>query len=214
MAGLFVTFHGIDGTGKTTSAAEFCDLFASVHGPCINYDLAGESLPNPFRHSKTEVQRTASPSAQLAFFLGSTLFHSDAISKLAEEGYSIVKSRYLDDVLAHHAHLGVTDVEKIAAQFPIVQPDLKVILVTDEEVRRQRIDFRGIGDERDAEVKTLGSRAQYFEDYLLEQNAELLRLGKALLIDTSDLSPREVGQEVMSHVVSRIIGTQHPTVAY
>ncbi len=199
----FITVHGIDGTGKTTTTDMLVHALDSGNIKAVNYDLYElEKLENPFSQAKERVLREATPSAQLAYYLGSTLYHSDKIEKLLHEGYSVVKSRYIDDVLAHHAELGVENVREIARLFPIVQPDLRVILTINEEVRRERIVKRGEFDIKDREIRIPGSRLDFFENYLLDISSKLIKIGKAIKIDTTHLDPQQVSQHIIDHLLT------------
>lgn len=198
----FITVHGIDGTGKTTTSRALSESLFLAGQKTFNYDeYETVAFDNPFSSIKKRIVKETSPNAQLAFYLGSTMFHSDAITHLLSQGFSVVKSRYLDDVLAHHAHLGVLNGEQIAALFPIVQPDLKVILTVNEDLRRERLKARGEKDWKDRELRESGSRLDFFENYLLEKSQELINIGKALRIDTSQLQVSEVVERIVSQLL-------------
>lgn len=200
---LFITIHGIDGTGKTTTTDKLTRSFDAAGVRAINYDLyESEKIKNPFSSAKKRVVNETSPSAQLAYYLGSTLFHCSEIEGLLDEGYSVVKSRYIDDVLAHHAELRVPNTREITKLFPIVQPDLRVILTLDEELRRERITKRGKSNAKDKEVRSPGSRLDFFENYLLTINSELISIGKAIRIDTTHLDPQQVAEQIISHLLT------------
>ncbi len=191
----FITLHGIDGTGKTTTAARVTTRLSNSGLRVVNYDVyENENTDNPFSLAKKRVLQDASPHAQFAYFLGSTLYHSSQIENLIGDGNHVLKSRYVDDVVAHHSHIGVQDADAIASMFPILQPDFKVILTLEENVRRQRILNRGELDDRDKEVRTAESRLDYFEKYLLDRNDALLRSGNALKLDTTESEPEEIAE--------------------
>ena len=197
----FITIHGIDGTGKTTTADTLTRELISNDVKTVNYDIyEKEKQTNPFSPAKTTVLSEASPSAQFAYYLGSTLYHSDQISRLMQEGNSVVKSRYIDDVLAHHAQLGVDNASVIAQLFPILQPNLRVILTTREESRRTRIINRGELDIKDKEERKLGSRLDFFENYLLTTSDQLSISGQVIKIDTTFHSPQKVVQHIIDHL--------------
>ena len=130
------------------------------------------------------------------------LYHSSVIEHLIAESNAVVRSRYVDDVIAHHAHLDVPYVQQIARLFPILQPDLRVVLTLPEEVRRQRVAYRGKIDSRDEDVKVAGSRADFFERFLVYTAHQLLDSGKALIIDTSIRSPYEVVECIVDHLIT------------
>jgi thymidylate kinase len=200
---LFITFHGIDGTGKTTTAENVTQKLVTHNTKTINYDVYEcDHVKNPFAPAKEGVKNEASPSSQLAFYLGSTIYHSDRIRTLLDEGFTVVKSRYIDDVLAHHTQLGVKHAKEIADLFPIIQPDLRVILTTDEAARRERIFTRDELDSNDEDVRQAGSRLDFFEHYLLDNAEDLIKIGKAIKIDTTNIDPEQVADKVIDHLFS------------
>ncbi len=161
----FITFHGIDGTGKTTAVASTVLLLRRMGVNALNYDQL--DVDNPFTVAKKRVVAETPPAAQIAFYIGSALFHSGLIERLTKEGSTVVKARYLDDILAHHGHLGVVNPEIMVSVFPFKQPDLRVVLTLDEDVRRKRISQRGVVDEKDLQLVEPGSRLYYFQNTLL-----------------------------------------------
>ena len=169
----------------------------------VNYDdYKTHDAKNPFEPIKKKVEETAPHSAQFAFYLASMLYHSSMIEHLITEGSAVVRSRYIDDVVAHHAHLEVPYVQQIAKLFPILQPDLRVVLMLPEEVRRQRVFYRGEINTRDKDTKVAGSRADFFERFLIHTAHKFLDSGKALIVDTSIRSPHEVVECIVDHLVT------------
>ncbi len=198
----FIAIHGVDGTGKTKTADTTASQLLDMGIKAINYDRYERDLVNPHSVDRARILLEESPSSQLAHYLKSTMFHSDNIQELLRKGYSVVKSRYVDDVLAHHAHLGVENVAEMEHLFPIVQPDLRVILTLDEVMRRERLNRRGAFDNRDREEKVVGSRLDFFEKYLLQKNADLIRIGKAIRIDTGELNPQQVARRIIDFLLN------------
>jgi thymidylate kinase len=194
----FVTFHGIDGTGKTTAAEKLTGLLSARGHDVVNYDLIPSD--NPFSIAKRGVIAETSPAAQAAFFIGSTLYHSERIAEYLRAGKSVVKARYIDDVIAHHEHLGVNDIQRITNSFNILQPHLRVLLTLDEEERRRRIEARGILDDKDREQFVEGSRLYAFQNTLIRIAGELVVSGRALIIDTQTNSPNDVSEIVYRHL--------------
>lgn len=201
---IFITVHGIDGTGKTTTTEAITKSLEDLGVTTINYDVFEQSrINNPFSIAKKRVVLETSPSAQFAFFLGSTLYHSDQISNLLESGFSVVKSRYLDDVLAQHAYLGVEDTHGISRGFPIRKPGLKILLTLNEEERRKRISKRGIIDEKDADVRDGSSRLDFFEGYLLAVMEKDEHDLVTMKIDTLYLNPQQIASLAIENLIAR-----------
>ncbi len=153
--GKFISIHGIDGTGKTSTAKEIVDVLKKSGEKVINYDIYKESVKNPHATRKREIKETGTLEDQLAIYLESMMFHSTQIEKFLSQNYHVVKSRYLEDIKAHFSHLGVGEekIKELEGKFPMVQPDLKVILLLDEIKRRSRISERGALNGRDLEEK-------------------------------------------------------------
>lgn len=199
--GKFISIHGVDGTGKTTTSSKTHDLLIAQGQKSINYDTYKEADVNPFSEKKKDADKNGSLEDRIVAYLESTMYHSKKIDALLNDGYHVVKSRYVDDVLAHFAHLGISEerLNEFKEKFPIVQPDLKVILTLDEEVRRQRIDKRGILDERDIEIKKEGSRLLFFEDFL-KKSAEKASKDSILYIDTGSIDSDTVAKKIVDHL--------------
>ena len=62
----FITVHGIDGTGKTTTVQLLAERLNSLGIPTINYDEYERGLTNPLSIAKTGVLKETSPSTQFA----------------------------------------------------------------------------------------------------------------------------------------------------
>ncbi len=201
--GKFISIHGIDGTGKTTASENVAESL-KLHGQAaVNYDNYKEIEANRFSQKKENADKNGTLEERVIAYLESTMYHSDRITELLDKGYHVVKSRYLDDVIAHFTHLGYpkAKLQKLLKKFPMVQPDLKVVLTLDEEKRHERIAYRGVLDERDTQKKEEGTRLQYFEDYLLEA-AQKAPEGSVLKIDTGKLNASEVARQIIEHVIT------------
>lgn len=201
--GKFITIHGIDGTGKTTTTANIVEKMKKSEILAINYDNFKKSLNNPYAQKKKEIKENGTLEEKLAIYLESMMYHSDQIEQLLAKGYHVVKSRYLDDIKAHFSHLGVDQgvLGKLESKFPMIQPDLKVILVLDEEERRKRIQDRGILNERDEEVKKIDSRLGFFEDYLLKISREA-QPKSVLYVDSGILNINEVSKIIINRIIN------------
>lgn len=190
--GRFVSLHGIDGTGKTVTAEAVHKALQSLGIPSVNYDVYRKSLSSPHEQKQEAAEVNGTLEERISAYLASMSYHSDRITELLNQGYHVVKSRYVNDIMAHFAHLDVPaeKINEFIERFPLVQPDLKVVLVVDESVRRHRIEReRGVLDERDKEHKIPGSRLLFFEDYLkaraMQQPATTLSLDTTKIdIDT------------------------------
>ena len=197
----FITLHGIDGSGKSEAVGGIVQHFALKGLSVINYDLYKVHDPNnPFEHIKGKVEKTASPPAQFVFYVASMIYHSHVIRELLSKGNIVVRSRYIQDVLAQYLYKGVQNVQEIVKLASILEPDLSVILTVDEEIRRQRIVQRGEINDKDREEKNPASRLAFFEKHLLASATS-----RSFIINTSLLSIEQVVETITLEIEMRSI---------
>lgn len=203
--GRFITVHGIDGTGKTTTTDNVVKQLVESGMPAIDYDSHKETRENPHKGKKKEANESGSLEERLAVYLESMMYHSDEIESLLSQGFHVVKSRYLDDIKAHFSHLGLSEekIRELETKFPMVQPDLKVILLLEETERRKRITERGALNDRDLEEKTTETRLGFFEDYLLKA-ARQAPAGSILHVDTNTLNANQVAKKIVDHLINNL----------
>lgn len=201
--GKLITVHGIDGTGKSETARAVSAEALARGVRVINYDEHEAREKNPHTERKRGVDKSGSLEERLAAHLSSTLYHSENIEQLLANGYHVVKSRYLDDVMAHFSHLGVSQerINFIVQKFPIVQPDLKVILTLDEVARMERMRKRSFVTDQDIEAKVSGSRALFFEDYIKQA---ISRSSDSLSLDTGAMDSRAIAKVIVDRIINHV----------
>jgi len=84
----------------------------------------------------------------------------------------------------------------------MIQPDLKLILLLDENERRRRINYRGVLNGRDEDKKNPNTRLGFFEDYLL-QAAKNAPEGSVVHIDTGILDVNKVTKKIFDHLITK-----------
>jgi len=177
----FITIHGIDGTGKTSAARNVAHILTNHNMAAINYDdITDEVIPSPLESDST-LAKKISQSALIASYL--------------VDGTSIVRDRWLIDVHADRGFKGAS----VATPQGIITPDYSFVLTCDDSVRMQRVLERGNPTEEDLIPNREGTRAHYFEQYLLHRIGEFARL--AIIIDTTELSQDEVAETITNHLL-------------
>jgi len=177
----FVTIHGIDGTGKTSAARNVAHMLSRHNIPAINYDdITAEVVADPLQ-----------PDTALA----KKLSQSALITQYLESGHSVVRDRWLIDIHADRGFAG----NAVAAPSGILTPDYSFVLTCEDSVRMQRVLARGNPTEQDLIPNVEGTRAHYFEQYLLRRIGEFARL--AITIDTTELSQDEVAETITNHLL-------------
>jgi dTMP kinase len=134
VSGLFVTFEGIDRSGKTTQARMLCDALGdeavSVREP--GGTPVGERVREVLKDPSLEI----GPEAEALLFAAARAeLVSGVIRPALAEGRVVVSDRFLDSSLAYQGHargLGVEEVERVNrfATRGLV-PDLTILLWID-----------------------------------------------------------------------------------
>ena len=131
MRGLFVTFEGIDRSGKTTQAGMLCEALGSaalgVREP--GGTEAGERVRSLLKDPSVSL----SPEAEaLLFAAARSELVAEVILPALDDGKVVVSDRFLDSSLAYQGGargLGIEDVERVN-QFAVrgLKPDLTFLL--------------------------------------------------------------------------------------
>jgi dTMP kinase len=131
MRGLFVTFEGIDRSGKTTQAAMLCDALGEealgVREP--GGTPAGEKV----RELLKDPSVSLSPEAEaLLFAAARSELVAEVILPALDEGKVVVSDRFLDSSLAYQGGargLGIEEIERVN-HFAVrgLKPDLTFLL--------------------------------------------------------------------------------------
>src|SRR3954470_16939897 len=115
MRGLFVTFEGIDRSGKTTQARMLCEALGD-DAPGVREPggtAAGERVREILKDPAVEL----SPAAEALLFAAARAeLASEVIRPALEAGKVVVSDRFLDSSLAYQGGargLGVDEVERI-----------------------------------------------------------------------------------------------------
>jgi len=131
--GVFIVIEGLTGVGKSTAA----ELVAEKLG--IHY-------VDPFSNEFKSVRRVLDSDpevldARYALFFAAVLHAGSAIDSLLSSGESVIVDSWIYRTHATHQSLGSKMNLKAPAWLP--EPDVKILLTCDEEVRKARIERRG-----------------------------------------------------------------------
>jgi dTMP kinase len=197
VGGLFVTFEGIDRSGKTTQARMLCDALGeralAVREP------GGTAVGERLRSILKDPDARLSPRAEaLLFAAARAQLIEDVIEPALAEGRVVVSDRFLDSSLAYQGEargLGVDQVRDVN-EFATggLKPDLTFLLALDPE----RAVARGAEQDRfESEGAAFQSKVQQaYERMAAAEPARWRRLD-------ADRDPSEVHAEVLSIVESK-----------
>jgi dTMP kinase len=131
MQGLFVTFEGIDRSGKTTQARLLCDALG--HEALPVREPGGTAVGERVRELLKDPSASIGPEAEaLLFAAARSELVAQVIRPALEEGRIVVSDRFLDSSLAYQGAargLGIDEVERINRWATGgLKPDLTLLL--------------------------------------------------------------------------------------
>ena len=139
MRGLFVTFEGIDRSGKTTQTG----LLVEALGAVAVREPGGTELGERVRELVKDARLEPGPRAEALLFAAARAELVDTVIRPAlEAGRVVVSDRFVDSSLAYQGHargLGVDDVERVN-RFATegLLPDLTFLLELDPGAAAER----------------------------------------------------------------------------
>ncbi|MBA4495843.1 dTMP kinase [Paenactinomyces guangxiensis] len=178
MNGLFITFEGPEGAGKTTQIARLEQYLLDRKIPCIVVrEPGGTNIGNLIRHillnpelsemkQRTEILLYAASRAQLV---------EQVIHPALSGGQVILCDRYVDSSIAYQGYGAMWDINEVMQVNRIatggLRPDRTYLLDLPVELGLERIYFRGVKKDR-MELKEKMFHNRVREGYLAIAQAE------------------------------------------
>lgn len=155
--GLFITFEGIDGSGKSTQM-QLCAqaLEAAGHSVVITRNPGGTAFGLELRQILLHSTQTVYPMSELLLFIADRAQHMDEVVFPAlAEGKIILCDRHMDSTLAYQGYgrglplVTIRELNEIAIQGR--KPDLTLLYDGDPATLAQRVNNRGQADRLEGE---------------------------------------------------------------
>lgn len=146
MTGLFITFEGGDGSGKSTQARLLTDWLAEQgHTVLRSREPGGTEVGIEIREIVLHHPGEIAPRAEALLYAADRAHHiATKVRPALSRGEIVIQDRYLDSSVAYQGAgrvLGATEVRDLslwAAEGLL--PDLTILLDLDETVARERLD--------------------------------------------------------------------------
>lgn len=204
MAGTFITFEGIDGSGKSTQLRLLANFLKS--NGCdvlLTREPGGTPVGNRLRAALLDAQEEVDPLTELLVFAADRAQHVRRVLRPAlESGQVVFSDRYADATVAYQgggrgfAPELIAEIIELATEG--LKPDLTVLFdlsVADSTARtRRRSNGKQQGDRLDAEADEFHLRVR--EAYLAIARAEPERVK---IVETN--RPVEVTHELVKQIV-------------
>lgn len=184
MADLFITFEGIDGSGKSTQL-ELCAEALRGEGAreiVVTRNPGGTDFGRELRRILLHSSHPLEPMSELLLFMADRAQHMDEIVFPAlERGAVVLCDRYVDSTLAYQGYGRGMDLETIRSLNALAtrgrQPDLTLLFDGDPAALAQRVSGRGREDRMEGESLAFRTRVRDGYLRLVEREPErILRL--------------------------------------
>jgi len=189
MRGLFITFEGIEGSGKSTQIALLAK-YLTVSGMriALTREPGGTSIGDQIRKILLDpANRILDPTAELLLYAASRAQHlHELILPRLAEGMTVLCDRFSDATLAYQGYGRGLDTEMIRSLDRIVtagmRPDLTLLFDIDSDVgvarARGRNDSRGLAAEARFENEELAFHDRVRQGYLAlaAQDSDRIRI--------------------------------------
>lgn len=148
--GLFITFEGADGCGKTTQINLLNEyLKKKNYNTFLTLEPGGSDIGKNLRQILLHHEGFVSNTAELLMYLADRAQHSECIiKKEMEKGSTVLCDRYTDSTVAYQGYARGGDIEKINLLNDIatqgLKPDITFLFDVDSEVAQTRV-----GEEKD-----------------------------------------------------------------
>jgi len=143
--GLFITFEGADGCGKTTQITLLAEYLKSRNiEAIITREPGAKGLGVKIRELLLNYNGEVSPTCESFLFLADRAQHVDCIIKPAlESGKVVLCDRHTDSTVAYQGYGRNLDIDKIKNLNNIatggLKPDLTIVFDIDVETSMQRV---------------------------------------------------------------------------
>ena len=200
MRGLFITFEGIDGSGKSTQIGRLRDhLVDKGYKVVLTREPGGTSIGEKIRELLLDRENSGMhPLTELFLYLASRVQHtSEFIIPHLEQGVTVISDRFHDSSVAYQGGgrgIGVEAVEKLRNFATLgLEPDITFYLDIDPTLARERMVSR-MFDRLEAEKLDFYQRIRNAYNKLLRIYPNRIKL-----IDASG-TPDDVWKRIERHI--------------
>lgn len=166
MAGLFVTFEGGDGSGKSTQSSLLADWLQSQgQTVMLTREPGGTDLGDEIRDMVLHRRGHIAPRAEALLYAADRAHHiSTKVRPALERGEIVLQDRYLDSSVAYQGAGRVLEGDEVRAlslwAAEGLLPDLTILLDLDESVGRDRMKDRTKYDRLENEEQEFHERVR------------------------------------------------------
>lgn len=147
MKGKLIVFEGIDGVGKSSISSALTQWLNEHNYEAIRYEDV-ENTKQGFAILKPFIKKNVSIDTSLLYYLASSSYKSQVITKLLERSW-VICDRYLYSTLAYHSTRGANLHMINIPYLSVRKPDYLFLIKVPDEIRLQRLKYRTLNERID-----------------------------------------------------------------
>jgi dTMP kinase len=206
MAGIFITFEGGDGSGKTTQMALLVNwLERQGRSVCVTREPGGTEFGVQLRDIILHSRGFISPRAEALIYAADRAHHIATVVRPAlERGEIVVQDRYLDSSVAYQGAGRVLDPSEVEGlslwATENLLPDLTILLDVPAELAKQR------QSQSERKFDRLEAEALDFHERVRTAYLERAAADSARIVVVDGTKSVEEINEVITQRVSQLVG--------
>jgi len=195
--GLFISFEGIDGCGKTTQINLLKDYLKSKKiNTVLTLEPGGSDIGKSLRQILLHHDGYVDNTCELLLYLADRAQHTKTvILENINKGNFVLCDRYTDSTLAYQGYGRYGDIEKIKLLNKIaaqnIEPDITFLFDTDIKTAQERI-----GKNKDR----LEKESADFHNRVREGYLEIARQNKRIKVINSNKKIEDIFEEVKKYI--------------
>ena len=210
--GLFITFEGMDGSGKTTQIQKLATWLESEgHEVVLTRNPGGTELGQSVRHlllnTKDVTQEPVNDWAEVMLYMADRAQHTQQIVKPAlEAGNIVLCDRHMDSTFAYQGYGRGLNLEMLRQLNDLAcqgcLPDATILLDGPLDELLARVEGRGVPDRLESEAMAFKQRVQ--QGFLALANEQPERIKRFNAIQSAEILATEIQNLMQSYLPSPV----------
>lgn len=204
--GLFITFEGVEGAGKTTLIQKLVQYFTEKKQDIfLTREPGGSELGKKLRAIILNAEEKIYPSAELFLFLADRAQHvEDCIKPALQAGKIVLCDRFIDSTIAYQGFGRGMDIKQLSLLNKLatngLEPDLTLLLDLPPEIGLKRAKTRNIEQNLTIDEGRFEAEALQFHQKIRDGFLSLAKQEKRFFIINAEQDAEQVCHTVIQYI--------------
>lgn len=204
--GLFITFEGVEGAGKTTLIQKLVQYFTEKKQDIfLTREPGGSELGKKLRAIILNAEEKIYPSAELFLFLADRAQHvEDCIKPALQAGKIVLCDRFIDSTIAYQGFGRGMDIKQLSLLNKLatndLEPDLTLLLDLPPEIGLKRAKTRNIEQNLTIDEGRFEAEALQFHQKIRDGFLSLAKQEKRFFVINAEQDAEQVFHTVIQYI--------------